>query len=1144
MNKLCTQNQWMTINPLSLRWNPSFIFIFGVCLLGTFQVFSQTTVTVAPPSCYMPNTAADQNIDAAADATGATPFATWKGAIDYVTANPSVTTIDFVAGTYATSIIASSEWGDANGGFVIPDGVTVNGNGALIDNAPVGSSQVCFATMGSNTTIDGFSFNDFSGVPNGGAIFVPATANNWTLSNCNFENCNNGTDALTVNMGANQTGTITGCNFYNNSNPGAANPSATGTPSSSAMDITGDLSSDLDIINTSFSCNFRNVSGGAVKIEDDVHVDFIGCTFYNNEANSSTGGAVDIGSGAEVTFTNTTFLDNFTSGAGTPLGGALSIQSGATVVITDCNFTGNSAVEDGGAIEVQGTITAVTNVTITGTIFEGNSVSGAFDGGALYISSYGNVSVNNSLFLNNASPDKGGAIWISSTTSPKTLNVTNSTFTGNTSGGNEGTITSGFGSAGDVINITNSIVESAGILSIEDEGAGTTTVTNSFYGNESGTVDGGGNTAGYSPTFDANFNDPNGGWNGTYSMAINPGACPSTPTVADVCPGGCTDCLNATCEHETISEQDWGNGLTVTETEMIDAGADTDCEDFTATAENMTTVCTEFVATGNETALTVAAEGAGCTGANLSIMYELSTAPTMTSDCGNANGNIDGSTGEITTDLVSGTTYQYCVTVDFSADAACDIDNVCPVILNCDTRPMNDDICDVDAGTTWDLMAGTPLVNQNNYCATLETGEPTGGEDQSVWYEYTVPAGTDAINVSTLNNDFNTVITVYTATLDCSNPPASVDLSTQLDMPAVAQNDDAATATMGESSADFCVMEGVTYYIQVDGNADGEEGVFDILVTDITGTLTCCTDCLNASCPNETVSEQDWGNGLTVTETEMIDAGADTDCEDFTATAENMTTVCTEFVATGNETALTVAAEGAGCTGANLSIMYELSTAPTMTSDCGNANGNIDGSTGEITTDLVSGTTYQYCVTVDFSADATCDIDNVCPVILECTVMPANDDICNAFDLSGGSLTAQNNICATLETNETTGGEDQSVWYEYIVPAGVQAITVATLNNDFNTTVAIYTGTPNCAGAVDLSTDISLVPGGTNDDSATATNGESAASICVDAGTTYYIQVDGNAAGENGNFDITVTDATGTIDCGCDADNGTLMIGN
>ncbi len=613
----------------------------------------------------------------------------------------------------------------------------------------------------------------------------------------------------------------------------------------------------------------------------------------------------------------------------------------------------------------------------------------------------------------------------------------------------------------------------------------------------------------------------------------NVATCEQTITIP-LC--GCTDCNNATCEHETMGESDWGDGLTVNETETFDNGADVDCEDLTTTAEDMVTICTEFVATGGETQVTVAAEGTGCTEGNLNVTYELTEDADSGTPCGTVNnGGYDPNTGTIDPPLQAGTTYQYCVTVDFSADAACDIDEVCPVILDCTTTPPNDDICDVDAANTWDLTIGTPLTNQNNLCATLENGEPTGGADQTVWYTYTVPPGVDAINVSTSNNDFNTIITIYTATLDCSNPPTSVDLSTQLDMPAVAQNDDAAGATAGESSATLCVEEGVTYYIQIDGNAPDEEGNFDIEVTDATGTTNCCTDCLNAGCEHETMGEQDWGDGLTVNETETFDNGADVDCEDFTGIVGDVVTVCTEFVATGNETQVTVAAEGTGCNAGTFT--YEITEDAEGTGNpCGTVNnGGYDPNTGTIDPPLQAGTTYQYCVTVDFSADAACDIDEVCPVILDCDQTPVNDDICNAIDLSGtGTATNQDNLCATLENGETDGGNEQTVWYEYTVPPGVEGISIETSNNDFNTTLTTYTGTPNCAGGVDLSVDITTIPNGSNDDNPDgAPNGESYVEFCVEEGQTIYIQVDGNAPGEEGFFDITVNDETGNLDC-CD----------
>lgn len=518
------------------------IFLSKKIFLAIFFFFSfkliSAQISVAPLSCYPQFGTAAAMDGAAATSNGTTPFATWKGAYDYAIAN-GILTIDFVQGTYSTSVSGQrSDWGDADGGFVLPAGMTVNGNGAVIDNSPVGSSQICFATLGSNSTINGFVFKQLSGNPNGGALFIPSSADNWTINDCGFFNCNQGTDAVIVNMGVTATGNITNCDFYGNSNPSATYPQSPGLPSSSALDISGSLTSDLNITNTTFSCNFRNVSGGAVKIQDDVHVDFDGCTFSKNEANSSRGGAVDIGSSAEVLFNNTSFVENFTTGSGAPYGGALAIQDGASVTITNCNFRLNTAVEDGGAIYMSGGAANTTTVNINTTIFEENSNSGGYDGGALYVQNYTDVDLNNCLFLNNTSGDKGAAIWVDGT-SNKDLDILNSTFVNNNAGSGEATIHVNYLNTSTSVLIDNSIIcDNNSAEDIESEYiTAITTVNDSYWDNDKGTINfTGSNTNPYAPSYDANWNEVSGaGWTGVYTQAATSSSCPSTPTPSSNC---------------------------------------------------------------------------------------------------------------------------------------------------------------------------------------------------------------------------------------------------------------------------------------------------------------------------------------------------------------------------------------------------------------------------------------------------------------------------------------------------------------------------------------------------------------------------------------------------------------------------------
>lgn len=115
-------------------------------------------------------------------------------------------------------------------------------------------------------------------------------------------------------------------------------------------------------------------------------------------------------------------------------------------------------------------------------------------------------------------------------------------------------------------------------------------------------------------------------------------------------------------------------------------------------------------------------------------------------------------------------------------------------------QPANDNFA---AGQVVTGPAG--VVTGSNVGATKEPGEPdiagsTGGA--SVWYTWTSPIS-DAVNISTLGSDFDTILGVYTGN--------SVDSLTL-----IAANDDAGGATL-TSSVSFVATAGTIYHIAVDG---------------------------------------------------------------------------------------------------------------------------------------------------------------------------------------------------------------------------------------------------------------------------------------------------------------------------------------
>ena len=184
-----------------------------------------------------------------------------------------------------------------------------------------------------------------------------------------------------------------------------------------------------------------------------------------------------------------------------------------------------------------------------------------------------------------------------------------------------------------------------------------------------------------------------------------------------------------------------------------------------------------------------------------------------------------------------------------------------------------------------------------------------------------------------------------------------------------------------------------TYFVSTSGFSG------DVELLSCPDFFSCCNNCLNAGCTHEQMTETDWGNGLSTDGIEDFDMGADEDCNFFMGSQnDNLLTVCTEFIANGDEKLLGVGSSGEGCV--SPTYTYELTQDADGTGNaCGVINtGAYNGTTGEIIADLEAGTTYQYCVTVDYSSDPTCNIDIICPVIIFC------DDAPNCCRANAGSF--------------------------------------------------------------------------------------------------------------------------------------------
>ncbi|MGB3613546.1 MAG: hypothetical protein WBA10_07095, partial [Elainellaceae cyanobacterium] len=180
-------------------------------------------------------------------------------------------------------------------------------------------------------------------------------------------------------------------------------------------------------------------------------------------------------------------------------------------------------------------------------------------------------------------------------------------------------------------------------------------------------------------------------------------------------------------------------------------------------------------------------------------------------------------------------------------------------------------------------------------------------------------------------------------------------------------------------------------------------------------------------------------------------------------------------------------------TGSSLSALAEV------------ASNDDDGpdSHSAVTFEAIAGVTYQ--IAVDGFAASTGTVD------LNLALVPNNDAFANRIALNGFNITTTGtNVGFTREAQEpdhagASIGID-SAWWSWRSPTS-GLVSIDTFGSDFNTTLAVYTGT----------LDSSLVEVASNDDS--GDNLLSAVAFNAVAGTTYQIAVDGFRA-STGNIDL------------------------
>ncbi len=449
--------------------------------------------------------------------------------------------------------------------------------------------------------------------------------------------------------------------------------------------------------------------------------------------------------------------------------------------------------------------------------------------------------------------------------------------------------------------------------------------------------------------------------------------------------------------------------------------------------------------------------------------------------------------------------------------------------------PMNDDPCTAEEITT----AGdvNTVVSGTTTCATMDVDDTTCGtqDENSVWYEYTIPAGTTGF-IATLTStgtgqDFAVGVFENTA---CGGGNVTFLDADQL------------TECGAEGGVEMkfdCLEENTMAFIMVSTN-DAEAGDFDLTIDPIVPDPLCVDNdlCSDADDTAPTATPITDGGQVCVT-----DCNIDACPENFFAAVcayNDLPTVFYEITtdALAEDATMSVilsSADGnpifsvfqAGCA--------EPPTAETAESLCVEGDGSAANLTGM---EVNANTTYIIAVALDNVDQIGGDFDLCVNVVTSC-----NDDPCSPYPLVNGdgvgsiALDCDNNVAATPETWNYVTGDcsdadmfNSTVYFSYTVPDGVGSFTVFYTNDP---TMGIQNGVVLTVLEYDAAncSQVQVIMAG--QECGQPSNIEPIEVDCPPAGNTYLIQVS-SAEGDEGEFDILITETLQTDPCSVNDDCG------
>ena len=454
--------------------------------------------------------------------------------------------------------------------------------------------------------------------------------------------------------------------------------------------------------------------------------------------------------------------------------------------------------------------------------------------------------------------------------------------------------------------------------------------------------------------------------------------------------------------------------------------------------------------------------------------------------------------------------------------------------------PLNDDPCDAELVTTAGDINTT--VMGTTTCATMDLDEvgcePTAVDENSVWYEYTIPAGTTGFIVTLVSTgtgqDF--AVGVYEFPNGCLMNPLLLDN----DVPPDCALDD------GGELKFTCLDENTTAYIMV-STLDAEAGDFDLTIDPIVPDPLCidndlCSMADDASTISTPITD---GGQVCVSDCNLeacpweFNAGA---CI-FTDFPTVFYTVTTD--ANAEDATMTVILSSADGNPIFSVIELDCDTPSSVTPESFCVEG--DGAAANLSNmEVDANTTYIIVVALDEIDEEGGDFDLCVNVTTSC-----NDDPCSPYPLvqgdgvNGIALDCDTNIGSTAEPFDyvSTDCDDpllfaSTVYFSYTVPDNISSFTlfftndpVTGIQNAVGINILVYDAA-NCAfQQVEVVDQQCIQPG----------NVEPMEVDCPTSGDTYLIQIT-SADGDEGDFDIEITETIQDDPCAANDDCDFAMV--